>query len=146
MFVLNIIYIKIVSSEMIEIEKMEIERKDSLKFERRNRKNSIKIVNKESQKEEVLDEITVSDQGRNLHTAFLLACSYSASIGGFGSLVGTTPNIILKGFIDDNYPEIRINFLNFLVFAFPISIILILVSWVLLVVIWLPRKYVNDML
>ena len=131
---------------MIEIEKMEIERKDSLKFERRNRKNSIKIVNKESQKEEVLDEITVSDQGRNLHTAFLLACSYSASIGGFGSLVGTTPNIILKGFIDDNYPEIRINFLNFLVFAFPISIILILVSWVLLVVIWLPRKYVNDML
>jgi hypothetical protein len=51
-----------------------------------------------------------------------------------------------QSFIDDNYPEIRINFLNFLVFAFPISLLLILVSWVLLVVIWLPRKYINDIL
>ncbi len=125
---------------MIEIEKHEIERQDSLKFERRNRKNSIRIVNKESLKEQVHDEIVISDQGKNLHTAFLLACSYSASIGGFGSLVGTTPNVILKGFIDDNYPEIRLNFLNFIVFALPISIVLILVSWLLLVIIWLPRK------
>ena len=125
---------------MIEIEKHEIVRKDSLKFERRNRKNSIKIVNKESHREEVQDEIVISDQGKNLHIAFLLACSYSASIGGFGSLVGTTPNIILKGFIDDNYPEIRINFLNFIVFALPISVVLIFISWLLLVIIWLPRK------
>ena len=56
------------STELIEIEKHEIKMKDDIKFEIKNRKNSIKIVNRDSQKEEYHDEIIVSNQGRNLHT------------------------------------------------------------------------------
>ena len=42
--------------------------KESIKFEIKHRKSSIKIVNWDSQKHEVHDEIIVSTQGRNLHT------------------------------------------------------------------------------
>jgi len=37
----------------------------------------------------------------NILIAFLLAVAYSATIGGLGSLVGTTPNIYVKGFVDE---------------------------------------------
>jgi Na+/H+ antiporter NhaD/arsenite permease-like protein len=33
-------------------------------------------------------------------TGFLLATAYSATIGGLGTLVGTTPNIFVKGFAE----------------------------------------------
>jgi Na+/H+ antiporter NhaD/arsenite permease-like protein len=32
---------------------------------------------------------------------FLLATAYSATIGGLGTLVGTTPNIFVKGFAEE---------------------------------------------
>jgi Na+/H+ antiporter NhaD/arsenite permease-like protein len=34
-------------------------------------------------------------------TGFLLATAYSATIGGLGTLVGTTPNVFVKGFIEE---------------------------------------------
>jgi sodium-dependent dicarboxylate transporter 2/3/5 len=40
---------------------------------------------------------------------FCLAIAYSASTGGAGSLVGTTPNLILKGHIRTIYEYIRKN-------------------------------------
>ncbi|CAF3580390.1 unnamed protein product [Adineta steineri] len=37
---------------------------------------------------------------KNIKKAFLLSVAYSASVGGISSLVGSAPNIFLKGFID----------------------------------------------
>jgi di/tricarboxylate transporter len=37
---------------------------------------------------------------RILFIAFLLAVAYSATIGGLSSLVGTAPNIFVKGYSD----------------------------------------------
>lgn len=72
---------------------------------------------------------------------FLLSCSYSSTIGGLGSLVGTAPNILLKGYFDEHYSSTGLNFLSFSLFALPVSIILILVSWIWLSFRWLPREY-----
>ncbi len=33
-------------------------------------------------------------------TGFLLATAYSATIGGLATLVGTTPNVFVKGYVD----------------------------------------------
>ena len=71
----------------------------------------------------------------------MLSCSYSATIGGLGSLVGTAPNVFLKGFMDEHYPNSGLNFLTFGMFAAPVSIILIFLSWIWLSIMWLPREY-----
>lgn len=86
------------------------------------------------------DVIKKSEKARKLATGFLLACSYSSTIGGLGSLVGTAPNILLKGFFDERYPEKNLNFLTFTLFALPVSILLIAISWAWLCWCWLPRK------
>jgi solute carrier family 13 (sodium-dependent dicarboxylate transporter), member 2/3/5 len=67
-----------------------------------------------------------------------LGCSYSASLGGMGSLIGVASNILLKGFFDENYPDIKVNFLTFSLFALPISILMILFTWILLSALYLP--------
>lgn len=85
--------------------------------------------------------IRKSEKARKMATGFLLACSYSSTIGGLGSLVGTAPNILLKGFFDEWYPNAGVSFLTFTMFAFPVSVILIMASWLWITVLWLPREY-----
>ena len=72
---------------------------------------------------------------------FCLGIAYSASTGGAGSLVGTTPNLILKGHFDKNHPNADLNFVTYMAFSLPISIVMILVLWLVLAFLWLPRKY-----
>jgi len=67
---------------------------------------------------------------------FLLSLSYSASIGGSGSLVGTAPNLILKGFYDQNYPNGGLNFLTFMLYSLPCGILMIFISWLIM----LPKQ------
>lgn len=76
-----------------------------------------------------------------LYLGFLLSLSYSASIGGSGSLVGTAPNLILKGFFDEYYPEAGLNFFTFILYSVPAASLMIISSWLALSFLWLPRKY-----
>ncbi|UJR20089.1 hypothetical protein I4U23_023221 [Adineta vaga] len=75
---------------------------------------------------------------KNLKKGFLLSVAYSASIGGISSLVGSAPNIFLKGFIDNQYKStiFRINFLDFLLFAFPTAFLMLVLCWL-----WLQITY-----
>lgn len=47
---------------------------------------------------------------------FCLAIAYSASTGGAGSLVGTTPNLLLKGYFDDHYEDGGLNFITYMAY------------------------------
>ena len=47
------------------------------------------------------DELAPTEAATKLMKGFCLAIAYSASTGGAGSLVGTTPNLLLKGYMDD---------------------------------------------
>ncbi|CAM4951021.1 unnamed protein product [Rotaria socialis] len=77
---------------------------------------------------------------RQLKTAFLIAVAYSAAIGGLATLVGTGPNIFVKGFVDDFYSEgphaFEISFTNFLLFALPIGVMMLIICWL-----WLQLLY-----
>ncbi|CAF4352476.1 unnamed protein product [Rotaria socialis] len=72
--------------------------------------------------------------------AFLIAVAYSAAIGGLATLVGTGPNIFVKGFVDDFYSEgphaFEISFTNFLLFALPIGVMMLIICWL-----WLQLLY-----
>lgn len=60
--------------------------------------------------------------------ALMLGIAYSASIGGVATLIGTPPNLVLAGMVTDKY-GIEIGFAQWMIFAAPISLILLLVCW-----------------
>ena len=75
---------------------------------------------------------TRQDENKLFGKALMLSIAYSASIGGIATLIGTPPNLVFAGYIQEVY-NIEISFLQWLTFGLPISIILLLVSWYYLV-------------
>jgi sodium-dependent dicarboxylate transporter 2/3/5 len=72
---------------------------------------------------------------------FCLSIAYAASTGGAGTLVGTAPNLVLKGFVEANYPNSKLSFLTYMAYSLPVAFVMITLSWVSLILLWLPRKY-----
>lgn len=64
-------------------------------------------------------------------TALMLGLAYSATIGGFGSLIGAPANIILAGTLSTLY-NIEISFANWMMFGFPLVAVLIPLLWLYL--------------
>lgn len=60
--------------------------------------------------------------------ALMLSIAYSASIGGMATLIGTPPNLIFAGVVEELY-GFEISFLQWLKFALPISMILLAIVW-----------------
>lgn len=58
----------------------------------------------------------------------MLGIAYAASIGGIATLIGTPPNIILAGIVKESL-GVEISFFRWMMFATPLSIILLLLTW-----------------
>ena len=63
--------------------------------------------------------------------ALMLSIAFSASVGGIATLIGTPPNLVFAGIIQELY-GIEISFLKWIIFGLPISIILLTISWIYL--------------
>lgn len=61
----------------------------------------------------------------------MLAIAYSASIGGIATLIGTPPNLVLAGVLEEQF-GVDITFSQWIVFGLPISIFLLGICWVYL--------------
>lgn len=74
----------------------------------------------------------VSQQDKqNFQKVLLLGLAYAATIGGLSTLIGTPPNVLLAGFLSDQY-GIEIGFLNWMLVGVPVSLILLPVAWLVL--------------
>lgn len=71
---------------------------------------------------------TDKDENLIFGKALMLAIAYSASIGGIATLIGTPPNLVLAGIVSETYGY-EITFLQWFMFGFPISILLIFICW-----------------
>ena len=60
--------------------------------------------------------------------ALMLSIGYSASIGGVSTLIGTPTNMVLAGAISQIY-DYEISFLEWFIFGFPLSIMILFFSW-----------------
>jgi len=61
----------------------------------------------------------------------MLAIAYSASIGGMATLIGTPPNLVLAGVVQETY-GVEITFSQWFSFGFPIAILLLAICWLYL--------------
>ena len=71
---------------------------------------------------------TIMDENKLFGKALMLSIAYSASIGGVATLIGTPPNLVFAGYIQEVY-NIDISFFQWLKFGLPISVILLIISW-----------------
>ncbi|MBA4538726.1 DASS family sodium-coupled anion symporter [Bacillus aquiflavi] len=71
--------------------------------------------------------------------AIMLGVAYSASIGGLGTLIGTPPNTIFAGVVRELY-GIDISFALWMLFGVPLSVVLLIITWIYLVKLAFPIK------
>ena len=63
--------------------------------------------------------------------ALLLGIAYAATIGGFGTLIGTPPNALLAGFLMQTH-GIRVSFADYMLIGVPIVVLAIPITWFIL--------------
>ncbi|XP_039470306.1 solute carrier family 13 member 1-like isoform X2 [Oreochromis aureus] len=69
-------------------------------------------------------------QGQMLCKAMCIGIAYSSNIGGITTLPGTSPNLIFAEHLNRVYPDCNsINFGNWLLLCLPISVIMLLLTW-----------------
>lgn len=75
----------------------------------------------------------VDDRASNFSLTLLLGIAYSASIGGFATLIGTPPNGVLVTQLPQLFPEApELTFSTWLLFALPMSAVYMVLAWLLL--------------
>jgi sodium-dependent dicarboxylate transporter 2/3/5 len=71
--------------------------------------------------------------------ALMLSIAYGSSIGGVGTIIGTPPNTILVGYLEKYY-GIQISFFSWMLFAVPLSSVMLVLAWLYIVKIALPPE------
>jgi sodium-dependent dicarboxylate transporter 2/3/5 len=84
----------------------------------------------------ILPLITKLGKNAPFSKALLLGIPASASLGGMGTLIGSPPNIIaadaINHLIESTDYTFRIGFLEWMLFGFPVAILLVLGFWIFL--------------
>ena len=69
-----------------------------------------------------------SKESQTFGKALMLSIAYSASIGGVATLIGTPPNLVLAGILEETY-NVKISFLQWMTFGLPLSLVLLFLCW-----------------
>ncbi|SDS24733.1 SLC13 family permease [Gramella sp. MAR_2010_147] len=71
---------------------------------------------------------TRNNENKMFGKALMLAIAYSASIGGIATLIGTPPNLVFAGIVEELY-GFEISFSKWIILGLPISILLLYICW-----------------
>ena len=74
----------------------------------------------------------------NFGKALVLAVAYGATIGGIGTIVGSTPNVMAAKFLQDQ--GITFGFYHWFIRGFPFMLSLIFITWVVLIFLYKSEK------
>lgn len=85
------------------------------------------------------DEDGFTKKDRNFALSVMLGIAFSANSGGIATVIGTPPNSVLIGLLENEY-QIEISFLRWMTIGLPISMILITICYVVLVKWMFPSK------
>ncbi len=80
-----------------------------------------------------LEEVNDKKKVRQFAVAILLGVAYASSIGGIATLVGTVPNLVFVKIFSTSFPAApEINFTTWMLAAFPISAVMLVLTWLVL--------------
>ena len=79
----------------------------------------------------VIDNSFKSISERGFSKILLLSIAYSASIGGMATPIGTIPNAVLIGYLNENH-NIQIDFIDWFIFGFPLVLLLLTLLFIFL--------------
>ena len=77
------------------------------------------------------DPKTIENENEVFGKSLMIAIAYSASIGGMATLIGTPPNMVLAGVVEESY-GIKLNMFDWMKFGVPLSSFLLFVCWLYL--------------
>lgn len=81
------------------------------------------------------------EKGKSLFAkAMVIAVAYGATIGGMGTLIGSTPNVLAQKFLTQQ--GLVYGFWEWGVRAFPFTVVMIAVTWIILLFVFKPEKFV----
>jgi sodium-dependent dicarboxylate transporter 2/3/5 len=69
----------------------------------------------------------------------MLSIAYAANIGGMATLIGTPPNIVFAGFMQKTF-QMQIGFVQWMIVATPISLVMLLITYLLLTKVMYPNR------
>ncbi|MCH7231175.1 SLC13 family permease [Glycomyces sp. L485] len=69
----------------------------------------------------------------------MLAIAFAATIGGLSTLIGSPPNLILAGFVEQEY-GLSIDFADWMMIGVPLSAVFLVIAWLLLTRVIFPVK------
>ncbi len=91
----------------------------------------------------VLPFINTLDKDAPFGKALLIGIAAAASLGGMGTIIGSPPNAIAVDALNNN--GINFGFLEWMVIAFPIAILLVISMWFFLIKRYVPRVATIDL-
>jgi solute carrier family 13 (sodium-dependent dicarboxylate transporter), member 2/3/5 len=77
--------------------------------------------------------------GANFATCLMLGIAYGASIGGVGTLIGTPPNVVFKGFVERTW-GVDVSFFRWMLLGVPLVVMFLPVVWLYLTRIAFPVR------
>jgi len=75
--------------------------------------------------------------------ALMLGIAYGASIGGVATLIGSPPNAVFAG-VAESRLGVQIGFLDWLVFAGPLSVVFLFATWLVLLKLLRPEVQADE--
>lgn len=87
----------------------------------------------------IKDEDGFTKADKNFALSVMLGIAFSANAGGIATVIGTPPNSVLIGLLENQY-NIKISFAKWMSFGLPLSIILVAIVYFILVKILFPCK------
>ena len=78
------------------------------------------------------DEDGFTDKDQNFALSIMLAIAFSANIGGVSTLIGTPPNSVFAGFLENEY-NIQVGFFEWMKMGVPFSILMLAICYIVIV-------------
>lgn len=76
---------------------------------------------------------------RNFALGLMLSIGYAASLGGMATIIGTPPNVVFAGILNDLF-QIKISFAEWFIVGFPVAAILVLSNYWVVTRILFPNR------
>ncbi|MEM1324279.1 MAG: SLC13 family permease, partial [Bacteroidota bacterium] len=84
------------------------------------------------------DEDGFTKKDQNFALSIMLGIAFSANIGGMATIIGTPPNTVLAGFLQNEY-GIELGFFNWMLMGLPLAVLLLTVNYFVIVKIFYPN-------